>query len=103
MHPNKPAISGDYPLPTTLLYYPVIEPGVAMAKTKVSATELVWIFRERLKSFRDCSSNTDVAIVPSNNGWTVVTNVRRRDKSPRYAKRIEKLKELRDVYVLAED
>jgi hypothetical protein len=39
-----------------------------MAKTKVSATELVWIFQQRLRSFDECSSGTYVAIVPTENG-----------------------------------
>jgi len=73
-----------------------------MAKTKVSATELIWIFQERLRSSVDCASGTYVAIVPSKDGWTVVMNARRRN--PLCVKRIEKLqRELQAGYVLAKD
>jgi hypothetical protein len=75
-----------------------------MAKTKVSATELIWIFQERLRSSVDCASGTYVAIVPSKDGWAAVMNARRRNEYPLCAKRIEKpQKELRDVYVLTKD
>jgi hypothetical protein len=41
-----------------------------MAKTKISSTDLIWIFREKLSSFDDCSPSTSIAIVPSSEGWT---------------------------------
>jgi hypothetical protein len=75
-----------------------------MAKTRVSATDLVWIFQERLQSSGDCSLGTSIAIVPSTDGWVVVSKARQRENSPGCVKRIEKLqKELRDLYVLAKD
>jgi hypothetical protein len=74
-----------------------------MAKTKVSATELVWIFQQRLRSFDECSSGTYVAIVPSENGWTAVTGTQRRGR-PQCPKRIHKVqKQLREIYALTKD
>lgn len=75
-----------------------------MAKTRVSSTDLVWMFRERLSSFNDCSPSIPIAIVPSNAGWTAVTTSRYRASHPHSFKRIEQIqKQLRDVYVLAKD
>jgi hypothetical protein len=74
-----------------------------MAKIKISTTDLVWIFMEKMRSFDECLPGTDIAIVPSKNGWTAVTGVRGR-RAPRCARRIEQIqKELRKIYVLAED
>ena len=75
-----------------------------MAKTKVSATELVWIFQQRLSSFDECSSGTYVAIVPTENGWTAVTGTQRGRQHPQCAKRIHNVqKQLREIYVLTKD
>ena len=75
-----------------------------MVKTKVSATELVWIFQQRIRDYGDCPMGTDVAIVSSGDGWTVATNARQRRKYPLCAKRIDKLqRELREVYALTRD
>jgi hypothetical protein len=75
-----------------------------MAKTKVSSTELIWMFRERLSSFDDCSPSVPIAIVPSEDGWTAVTTARDRAGRPQCVKRIEQIqKQLREVYVLAKD
>jgi hypothetical protein len=77
---------------------------MGMAKTKVSAIELVWIFQEELKSADECSSGTYIAIVPSENGWTAVMGARRRGEYPLCAKRVEQIqKQLREIYVLAKD
>jgi hypothetical protein len=76
-----------------------------MAKIKISTTDLVWIFTEKMRSFDKGFPGTDIAIVPSKNGWTVVTGARgRRPEYPRCARRIEQIqKELREIYVLAKD
>jgi hypothetical protein len=75
-----------------------------LAKTKISSTDLIWIFREKLSSFDDCSPSISIAIVPSDEGWTAVTSQRDRKGRPNYVKRVEQLqKQLRKVYVLAED
>jgi hypothetical protein len=75
-----------------------------MAKTKISSTHLIWIFREKLLSFDDCSSSISTAIVPSSEGWTAVTARRDRTGQPNCVRRIEQLqKQLREIYVLAKD
>jgi hypothetical protein len=75
-----------------------------LAKTKISSTDLIWIFREKLSSFDDCSPSISIAIVPSDEGWTAVTAPRDRTGRPNCFKRIKQLqKELREVYDLAKD
>ena len=75
-----------------------------MAKVKISSTDLIWIFREKLSSFDDCSLSIAIAIVPSREGWTAVTTHRDRTDHPNCGKRIEQLqKQLREIYVLAKD
>ena len=44
-----------------------------MAKTKISSTDLIWIFREKLSSFDDCPPSLPIAIVPSDGSWTALT------------------------------
>jgi len=46
---------------------------LALAKIKISSTDLIWIFREKFSLFDDCPSSVPIAIVPSDDGWTVVT------------------------------
>ena len=75
-----------------------------MAKIKISTTDLVWVFTQKLRSFDECFPGTDLAIVPSKNGWTAVTGARGRAAYPRCARRIEQIqKQLREIYVLAKD
>jgi hypothetical protein len=75
-----------------------------MAKTKISSSDLVWIFTEKLRSFDECSPGTNIAIVPSEDGWTAVMGARRRGQHPRCDRRIEQIqKQLREIYVLAKD
>jgi hypothetical protein len=79
-----------------------------LAKTKISSTDLIWIFREKLLSFDDCPRSISIAIVPSDEGWTAVTTQHVRKGHPNCVKRIEQLqkqlqKQLREVYVLAKD
>jgi hypothetical protein len=75
-----------------------------MAKTRISSSDLVWIFTEKLRSFDECSAGTNIAIVPSEDGWTAVTGARRRGQHPRCDRRIEQIqKQLREIYVLARD
>ena len=75
-----------------------------LAKTKVSSTDLIWMFHERLSSFDDCNSSIPIAIVPTDAGWTAVTTPRYRASQPNCVRRIEQIqKQLRDVYVLARD
>ncbi len=75
-----------------------------LAKIKISTTDLIWIFREKLSSFDDCPPSIPIAIVPSGESWTVVTAQRVRKGNPNCVRRIEQLqKQLREVYVLAKD
>ena len=74
-----------------------------MAKTKISSTDLIWIFREKLLSLDDCSPSTSIAIVPSSEGWTAVTTHRDRTGQPNCVRRIQQQKQLREIYVLAKD
>jgi hypothetical protein len=75
-----------------------------MAKTKISSTDLLWIFRERLSSLDDRFKVAPIAIVPSKRGWDAVTSHRYRAAEPQFAKRIEQIQaELRDVYRLPRD
>jgi hypothetical protein len=71
---------------------------------KISNTDLLWIFRERLSSFDDRFKVAPIAIVPRKDGWEVVTSHRYRTAGPQLAKRIEQIQaELRAVYRLARD
>jgi hypothetical protein len=75
-----------------------------LAKKRISSTDLIWIFREKLSSFADCPKSIKLAIVPSDAGWTVVMTAADRKRLPDCAKRIEQIqKQLREVYVLAKD
>jgi hypothetical protein len=75
-----------------------------MAKTKISNADLVWVFTEKLKSFRDCAPTVSIAIVPNKGGWTAIASRNDRNHYPRCAKRIEQVqRELREIYVLAKD
>jgi len=71
-----------------------------MAKTKVSSTDLAWIFLKAMRSSDNCSPAISIAIVPSRGGWAVVTN-KTRALRPGHAARIEQIqKQLREVYDL---
>ena len=75
-----------------------------MAKTKISSTDLIWIFREKLSAFDDCPPSIPIAIVPSDGSWTALTPHYVRKGHPNCVKRIEQIqKQLREVYVLAND
>jgi hypothetical protein len=80
------------------------ERGIQVAKSTISNTDLIWIFRQELKSFKDGSSTIPIAIVPSNQGWTALTPARYRAQYPGGIKRIEQVQEqLRKTYVLGKD
>jgi hypothetical protein len=75
-----------------------------VTKTKISSTDLVWIFRERLSSFDDRFKLAPIAIVPTKEGWEVVTSRRYRIAEPRVAYRIKQVQaELQAVYRLTQD
>jgi hypothetical protein len=73
-----------------------------MAKIAISNADLVWIFTEKLKSFRDGAPA--IAIVPNKGGWTALASRNDRNHHPRCAQHIEQVqRELREIYVLAKD
>jgi hypothetical protein len=75
-----------------------------LAKTRISSTDLIWIFREKLSSFDDCPPEIPIAIVPSGGGWKAVTAPRDRTGRPDCVRRIEQIQEqLREIYVLAKN
>jgi hypothetical protein len=76
-----------------------------VAKTKISSTDLLWNFRERLSSFDDRFKVAPMAIIPTKEGWEVVTPSRYyRTAESEVAKRIKQVQaELQAVYRLARD
>ena len=82
--------------------FPMGRPEVGMAKITISNADLVWIFTEKLKSFRDGAPA--IAIVPNKGGWTAIASRHDRNHRARCAKRVEEVqRELREIYVLAKD
>ena len=82
----------------------VFERDLLLAKKRISSTDLIWIFREKLLTFADCPPSIKIAIVPSEESWTVVMTARDRNRLPDCTKRIEQIqKQLREVYVLSKD
>ena len=72
-----------------------------MAKIKISSTELVWIFHQRLEVFDDCPPDVPIAIVPDNRSWMAVMSAKVRTRYPHWARRVEAIqKGLREIYVL---
>ena len=73
-----------------------------MAKIKISSTDLVWAFTEKLKSFENCA-NVAIAVVPTDNGWMAIASQKDLAAHPRCAKHVEQIqKQLREIYVLKE-
>ena len=74
----------------------------SMAKIKISSTELVWVFHQKLEAFDDCPSEVPIAIVPDpDEGWMAVMNAKVRTQNPHWARRVEDIqKQLRKIYVL---
>jgi hypothetical protein len=75
-----------------------------MAKTRISSTDLIWMFHEKLYEFEDHPLHgISIAIVPENNGaWKALTprNVQTRRRV--WAERVEAIeKQLQKRYVLA--
>jgi hypothetical protein len=77
---------------------------ISVAKTKISSTDLLWIFRERLASLDERFKAAPIAIIPTNEGWKAVTSYRYRIDEPRFAKCMKQIQaELQAVYRLAPD
>jgi hypothetical protein len=78
--------------------------GWYVAKTQISNTDLVWVFTEKLKPFRDCAPTISIAVVPSEDGWTAIASRNDSNHHPGCATRIEQVqRELREIYDLAKD
>ena len=75
-----------------------------MRKIKISSTDLIWIFQQRLSSHSGPPAPAQIAIIPTSSGWMVVVSARERKANPEQAKRIAQIeKQLREIYVLTED
>ena len=77
-----------------------------MARTKISSTDLIWIFHQKMAVFEDCPHyKISIAIVPTPNaGWKALTTRSVQVRRPLWARRIEAIQnELREVYQLAND
>jgi len=76
--------------------------ALVMTRIKISSTELIWVFRQRLEAFDDCSRQVPIAIVPARDqGWTAVMSAQTRTQNPHWARRVETIqKQLREIYVL---
>ena len=73
-----------------------------MAKIKISSTELVWIFHQRLEGSTIARRKVPIAIVPDpDEGWMAVMSAQSRTHNPLCARRVEAIqKQLRKIYVL---
>jgi hypothetical protein len=47
-----------------------------MAKIRISSTDLVWAFTEKLKSFENCG-RVAIAIIPAGRGWMAIASQKR--------------------------
>ena len=77
-----------------------------MARKKISSTELVWLFHEKLKEFDDHPQHgISVAIVPEDKGeWRAVTTRNVKTKRPLWAGRVQLVeKRLRKDFSLIAD
>jgi hypothetical protein len=61
-----------------------------MAKIRIRSPDLLWILRERLSVHGDCFKVAPMAIVPSEDGWQVVTSPRYRTAGPQFASALSK-------------
>jgi len=75
-----------------------------MARKRISISDLIWMFHERLKEYDDNPFHgVSLAVLPGTNGdWTVVTAARVPKREPEMKVRIRKIeKQLRQEYRLA--
>ena len=74
-----------------------------MSKTKVSSTDLIWIFHEKLQTFDDHPQHgLPIAVVPMpDGGWRALSTHHIRKRRRPWAERIEAIeKQLQKTYVL---
>jgi hypothetical protein len=75
-----------------------------LSKIRISSTDLIWIFQQRLSSLGGKSTPVSIAIIPDDGGWMAVAGARERKANPEQVERIAQIqKQLREIYVLAKD
>jgi hypothetical protein len=73
-------------------------------RAKISNTDLLWIFQERLATFDDRFKRAPIAIVPDNSGWRAVLPRSYKIGEPQLSRRIQQVQaELEPIYRLAPD
>lgn len=72
-----------------------------MAKKRVSADELIWIFNKRLAELAEYGRRIPIAVILIKGGWLARTNARSKAQYPGCTELIERLEtELRENYHL---
>jgi hypothetical protein len=78
--------------------------SMTIARAKISSTDLLWVFQERLASFDDRFKRAPIAIVPSNRGWHAVKSRGYTLGEPQLSRRIQQVQaELEPIYRLTPD
>ena len=78
--------------------------GANMARKRISSSDLVWMFHERLREYDDHPFHgVSLAVIPGSNGdWMVVTPAKVPKREPDLVVRIRKIeRQLRQEYMLA--
>ena len=77
--------------------------GEQVAKTRISTTDLVWLFHEELKAFEDLPLHgISIAVVPTASGWEALTQHRVRVQRPLWQSRVAAIqRRLQKTYRLA--
>jgi hypothetical protein len=76
-----------------------------MTRTKISSTDLNFVFQEQLKGLEDYPVHgISIAIVPSDRGWMAVMSTKDRKNRPEWIEKIEGIeKRLQRTYALEKD
>jgi hypothetical protein len=76
-----------------------------MTRTKISSTDLNFLFQEGLKGFEEYPFHgIPIAIVPTDRGWMAVMPARDRKHRPEWIEKIEAIeKRLQKTYALEKD
>ena len=77
---------------------------MVIAKARISSTDLLWVFQERLASFDGRFKRAPIAIVPNNGGWRAVKSPGYTLGEPQLSRRIQQVQaELEPIYRLTRD
>jgi hypothetical protein len=81
------------------------ESEASMTRTRISSTDLNFVFQEQLKRFEDYPFHgIPIAIVPSDRGWRAVVPARDRKHRAEWIEKIEAIeKRLQRTYALEKD